>query len=152
AVVLPAFWRPRDWRLPLGLAVTLVACYLPYLSVGWRVLGFLRGYLAEERIEDGHGIFLLQVLGRLMPLPEWTAMVYFALVRSLLCLLAARFAFATPLPESIGARVTTQAHQAIILGAIVLTALSPHYPWYFGWLAPLACLAPVPAVLWLLAA
>jgi hypothetical protein len=152
AVVLPAFWHPRDWRLPLGFAVTLIACYLPYLSVGGPALGFLPGYLAEERIGDGHGIFLLQLLGRFMSLPEWAAMLYFALVLCLLGLLAVRFAFATPLPASIGARVAMQAHQAVILGAIVLAALSPHYPWYFGWLAPLACLAPVPAVLWLLAA
>src|SRR5262249_3472937 len=69
-VVLPAFWRPRDWRLPLGFVVTLVACYLPYVSVGWRVLGFVPGYVAEERIGDGQGIFLLQALGRLVPLPE----------------------------------------------------------------------------------
>ena len=45
-----------------------------------------------------------------------------------------------------------QARQAVILGAVLLVALSPHYPWYFGWLAPLACLAPLPSVLWMLAA
>jgi hypothetical protein len=152
AVVLPAFWRPRDWRLPLSLAVTLIICYLPYLSVGWRVLGFVPGYLAEEHIEGGQGIFLLQVLGRFMPLPGWAAAVYLAMVLCLLAVLAARFVFATSPPGSIDARVTLQAHQAVVLGAILLAALSPHYPWYFGWLAPLACLAPVPAVLWMLAA
>jgi hypothetical protein len=31
-------------------------------------------------------------------------------------------------------------------------AVSPHYPWYFAWLAPLACLAPIPSILWMLAA
>ena len=45
-----------------------------------------------------------------------------------------------------------QARQAVILGAAVLVAVSPHYPWYFAWLAPLACLAPLPSVLWMLAA
>ena len=45
-----------------------------------------------------------------------------------------------------------QARQAVILGAVLLVALSPHYPWYLGWLAPLACLAPLPSVLWMLAA
>jgi alpha-1,6-mannosyltransferase len=152
AAVLPAFWRPRDWRLPLGFATTFLVCYLPYVSIGPQVLGFLPNYLAEERVEDGHGIFLLQALGRLMPLPGWTTSLYFGIILGGLGLLAARFAFATPLPASTGARVTMQAHQAVILGAILLVGLSPHYPWYFGLLAPLACLAPVPAVLWMLAA
>ena len=45
-----------------------------------------------------------------------------------------------------------QARQAAILGAVFLVALSPHYPWYFGWLAPLACLASLASLAWLLAA
>ena len=32
-VVLPAFLRPRDWRLPVAFVATLVVCYLPYISV-----------------------------------------------------------------------------------------------------------------------
>jgi hypothetical protein len=35
---------------------------------------------------------------------------------------------------------------------VLLIALSPHYPWYFGWLAPLACLASFSSLYWLLAA
>jgi hypothetical protein len=35
---------------------------------------------------------------------------------------------------------------------VLLVALSPHYPWYLGWLAPLACLASFASVYWLLAA
>jgi len=103
-------------------------------------------------VEDGQGIFLLQALGRLMPLPGWATSLYFGLVLGGLGLLAARFVFAAPLPASAGARVTMQAYQAVTLGAILLAGLSPHYPWYFGWLSPLACLAPVSAVLWMLAA
>ena len=40
-LALPVFWRPWDWRLPLAVAVTIVLAYLPYLSVGAGVLGFL---------------------------------------------------------------------------------------------------------------
>ena len=64
AVVLPAFWRPRDWRLPVAFAATLVVLYLPYVSVGWQVLGFLAGYVSEEGFASGHGVFLLELLGR----------------------------------------------------------------------------------------
>ena len=126
--------------------------YLPYSLIGWQVLGFLPGYFSEEGFANGHGIFLLQLLGSVVTLPAWASKVYVVLVLAVLGLLAARFAFVTELPAASGARVLLQARQAVILGAVLLVALSPHYPWYFGWLAPLACLAPLPGVLWMLAA
>jgi alpha-1,6-mannosyltransferase len=152
AVVLPAFWRPRDWRLPVAFVVTLAVLYLPYSLIGWQVLGFLPGYFSEEGFASGHGIFLLQVLGSVMTLPVWASKVYTVLVLAVLSLLAARFALMTERPAASGARVLQQARQAVILGTVLLVALSPHYPWYLMWLAPFACLAPVPGVLWILAA
>ncbi|HEY2616685.1 MAG TPA: glycosyltransferase 87 family protein [Acetobacteraceae bacterium] len=152
AVVLPAFWWPRDRRLPIAFAVTLVVLYLPYALIGWRVLGFLTGYLSEEGVADGHGIFLLDLFGTAVTLPAWASTAYFALVLAVLGFLGARFAFATVLPAAAGARVLVQSRQAVVLGAVLLVALSPHYPWYLGWLAPFACLAPLPGVLWMLAA
>jgi hypothetical protein len=92
------------------------------------------------------------LLDHVVTLPGWAATVYIVAVAGVLGALAARFALADPLPSAPGARVTVQARQAVILGAMLLAALSPHYPWYFGWLAPLACLAPLPSVLWMLAA
>ena len=49
-VVLPAFWRPWTggcWR-PSWRRVG--AFYAPYLGVGWRVFGFLGGYVQEENL------------------------------------------------------------------------------------------------------
>ncbi len=152
AVVLPAFWRPRDWRLPIAFVVTLAVLYVPYVTVGWRVFGFLGGYVSEEGVENGHGIFLLQLLSSVVVLPGWAAAAYIVLALSVLAVLAAWFAFGGALPAAPRARLLQQARQAVILGAVVLVAVSPHYPWYFGWLAPLACLAPLPSVLWMLAA
>jgi hypothetical protein len=151
-VVLPAFSRPRDWRLPIAFVATLVVCYLAYGSVGWRVLGFLPGYVSEEGIASGHGIFLLGLLGQVVTLPAWAPKLYIVLVLAVLGYLAVRFAFTTELPAAPGPRVLMQARQAVILGGVLLVALSPHYPWYLGWLAPLACLAPLPSVLWMLGA
>ena len=151
-VVLPAFFRPRDWRLPVAFAATLVVCYLPYVSVGWRVLGFLPGYVSEEGFASGHSVFLLELLGQIITLPAWAPMLYIVLVLGVLGCLVARFAFTTELPAAPGPRVLMQARQAAILGGVLLVALSPHYPWYLGWLAPLACLAPLPSVLWMLGA
>lgn len=150
-VVLPAFWRWRDWRLLAAFVVGLAVFYAPYLGIGWRVLGFLGGYAREEHIAHGGGIFLLEVLGRIVALPAWTVIAYGAAVLLLLAVLALRFV-ATPLPTNPGQRATVQACEAGILGAVLLVALSPHYPWYFGWLAPLACLAPLASIAWLLAA
>lgn len=152
AVVVPAFWRPRDWRLPVAFAVAVVVLYIPYLSVGWRVFGFLGGYVSEEGVESGHGIFLLQLLGSVVTLPSWSGAAYIAGALGVIGALAARFAFGGALPVAAGPRVLLMARQAVILGAAVLVAVSPHYPWYFAWLAPLACLAPIPSVLWMLAA
>ncbi len=152
AVVLPAFWRPTDWRLPLAFVAALCALYLPYLSVGWHVFGFLGGYASEEGFASGHGFFLLQLIDALVTLPDWVTRLYIALVLGVLGVISARFAFGAPLPTKPGPRVRVQARQAVILGAAVLVAVSPHYPWYFTWLAPLACLAPLPSVLWMLAA
>ena len=127
-------------------------CYLPYSAIGWQVFGFLAGYLSEEGFANGHGVFLLELLGRVVTAATLG-------VQGLCCAGAGcsrvpgrRFAFAGKLPSAAGPRVLLQARQAVILGAVLLVALSPHYPWYLGWLAPLACLAPLPSVLWMLAA
>ncbi|MEJ0015502.1 MAG: glycosyltransferase family 87 protein [Acetobacteraceae bacterium] len=151
-VVLPALWRPWNRWMPAAFALTVVALYLCYATAGWKVLGFLSGYASEEGFQSGSGIFLLQVLSTAVALPAWAPKLYVALVLVVLGGIAVRFAFATPLPMADGPRVLCQARQAAILAAVLLIALSPHYPWYFGWLAPLACLAPLPGVLWLLAA
>jgi hypothetical protein len=69
-----------------------------------------------------------------------------------LAALGVGFAFIAEQPTAPDRRVVQQARQALILGSVLLVALSPHYPWYLAWLAPFACLVPQPSVLWLLAA
>ena len=150
AVVLPSFWRPRDWRLLAAFVLAVGAFYAPYIGIGRRVLGFLGGYVQEEDLGNGRGIFLLEALGRVVPLPVWAAAAYAALVLAVLAALAARFVVTADLPADPGARAVTQARHAAILGAVLLAALSPQYPWYFGWLAPLVCLASLASVCWLL--
>ncbi len=60
--VLPAFWQRFDWRVPLAVIATIVLCYLPYLGAGKGVFGFLTsGYLAEEGLTSGEGIWLIRV-------------------------------------------------------------------------------------------
>jgi hypothetical protein len=151
-VVLAAFWRPWGWRLPAGFAVVAVLLYLPYAGAGLHVFGFLGGYLREEHVETGQGFFLLGLLGHFAALPAWVPAAYIAAGAAIVGGLGLRFVAEGGLPVPAPARVATQAHQALILGAVLLVAVSPHYPWYFGWIAPLACIAPLSGALWLLAA
>jgi alpha-1,6-mannosyltransferase len=151
AVILPAFWRPWNWQLPLAFALTAVALYAPYVSIGDQVLGFLRGYITEEGITNGHGVFLLELLGSITALPAWSTYAYLVLVLAVLGALGLHFAFIAERPSAPDRRVMQQARQALILASVMLIALSPHYPWYLAWLAPFACLVPRPSVLWLLA-
>ncbi len=61
-LALPVFWRPWNWRLPLVVAVTALLAYLPYLSVGSGVLGYLGGYIDEEGLASGRGFNVLWLL------------------------------------------------------------------------------------------
>ncbi len=80
-VALPALLHPerrRDLRLPLACAVTAALAYLPFLSVGTRVLGYLPGYVQEEGIASGGRYYLLQQALRLAARgpagwPQWLA-------------------------------------------------------------------------------
>ena len=162
AVVLPAFWRSGRWRMLAAFVACAIALYLPYLGAGKRVLGFLGGYVGEEDLATGRGFFPLELLSRVVSLPRWAPWVYVCAVATALAALAWRSAFGPSVRRS---TVDPWAHRApevssvdkiagdaVVLGAALLVALSPHYPWYLAWLAPLACIVPYRAVLWLLAA
>ncbi|HEY1246368.1 MAG TPA: glycosyltransferase 87 family protein, partial [Hyphomicrobiaceae bacterium] len=62
ALALPVLWRPWDWRLPLCVAAAVALAYVPYLSVGWGVFGFVAGYVREEGIASGTGLKPLWLL------------------------------------------------------------------------------------------
>ncbi len=146
--IAPALWRRWDRRLPLAFMVTVVLLYLPYLGVGRKVLGFLPGYGGEEGIEAGGGIWLLAGIGELMPLPEAAAFAYLGMIAFALICLAAWIVF-RPRPAKPEADVVRIGSDAAILAACVIAAISPHYPWYFVWLALPACLRPWRSVVWL---
>ena len=137
AVIGPALWRPPDWRLPAAFVATIVLLYLPYIGVGSRVLGFLPGYVAEENIASGSGIWLLDIVRMAAPLPTLAYAGLAALVMGSLALAALR-----RLP---GAEASLA--WAAILFAAALFIVSPHYPWYFVPLVALLAVAP-PGLLW----
>jgi len=143
-VVTPAFWR-RDLRLPLVFAVAILAAYACYASVGWKVFGFLGGYNHEEKLSSGGGVYWLKLLAEAVVLPSWAGLAWLVATALVLGGLAV---FVTLRAPRTNAPSVTGMH-AIVMATALIVMMTPHFTWYFGWLAFLACLAPLPSVLWL---
>jgi alpha-1,6-mannosyltransferase len=143
AAIAPALYRRWDWRLPAAFAATVVVGYLPYLGVGWKVFGFLGGYAGEEGFDrSGAGFYLWNLATAILPLRQTSVLFYFAFAAALLAGLAVLTMLAKPFSD-----------RAVCGAALLATGftvlLSPHYPWYFTWLVPFACLLPWLSLLWL---
>ena len=135
--LVPALWRPTtanrgDWRWLSAFAAVIIAAYLPYMGVGSRVFGFLSGYVAEEKLASGSGFWIVEVLRNAVPLPTAS---YLALAVAILAGLAIAALCRPPGP-------LPSLRWAMILGVATMLLASPHYPWYFVWLAALLCVAP----------
>ena len=143
-IALPALLDPRhrrDPRLPLACAVTAVLAYLPFLSVGGKVFGYLGGYVQEEGIASGDRYYLLGLVRRLwsrlpaVPHPLWSGFPDAAQVYSGLLVLAmgalALWCWLRPLPApcAIPAR-------ALLLFSVFIAFTTPTYPWYALLLLP----------------
>ena len=129
--ILPAFWRRFDWRVPLAVVAAIVLCYLPYMGAGKGVLGYLTGgYLAEEGLTSGEGIWLTLIIQTLIgKIPGLTA-TYVVLAAGIMIWLALRAASrAEPAPREAIADV-------ILLLTAGLALMSPNYAWYFLALVP----------------
>jgi len=135
APVLAGVWRPWDLKMPLVVIAIITLCYLPYLSVGWGVLGFLtQGYLREEGISAGNDLWPL-ALWRLV-FGEHHGDVVFYVAMAALVLLFAGLAVARSGDRPIASRL------ADINRLLLLTLLlaSPNYPWYFLAVTPFVAL------------
>jgi alpha-1,6-mannosyltransferase len=134
-VVLPAFWRRWDWRLPLAIVATVALCYLPYLGAGRGVLGFMTtGYLSEEGFSGGDGFWLVALVRAFVgQVPGLTA-AYILVALGLMTWLALRsVAHTNTSPQ------TRLADIAVLLMA-GLFFLSPNYAWYFLAVVPFIAL------------
>ncbi len=155
-VVAPAIWRPWRWRMPIAAAAIMVLFYAFYLDVGAKVLGFLSSYGREEGLSHGSGIWLLAGLQRLLPLPGWANAAYLALGTAALGLYALRVALPGRLPGHHARRMETDIVQvcqrAGVLAIGFMLLLTPHYPWYFPYLAMFAVVAPARSLIWMSAA
>jgi alpha-1,6-mannosyltransferase len=145
AVVAPVLWRRRaGWRTVAAAIATIAVFYLVYSSVGLRVFGFLRGYGDEEGYASGEGFWLLAGLSRIAGLTPPVVILYKVCVAAILLGLGAWFAFVRRPDDPVSI-----CRAAGIMMATLTFAISPHYPWYFAWLAIPSVLAATPAVVWL---
>jgi hypothetical protein len=144
AVILPALWRRGDRRLAVAFVVTIAALYAVYARAGTGLLGFLPGYVGEEA-GDGTGLWVLAGLSHILPITRPVELTYLALAALVLAALAWRF-WRPTLPQP-----TEVARNAAWLGFAAMLALSPHYAWYYSWLAVPATIAPESPVLLLIA-
>src|SRR5216683_1525098 len=135
APVLAGIWRPWDLKMPLVVIAAIALCYLPYLSVGWGVLGFLtKGYLTEEGISAGYELWPLS-LWRLVFGEHQGDVVAYVVLAALVLLFK-------------GLSVARSSHRTIassladinMLLLIALLLLSPNYPWYFLIVMPFVAL------------
>ena len=139
APALAGIWRPWDLKMPLVVIAAAALCYLPYLSVGWGVFGFLtKGYLTEEGISAGYDLWLLS-LWRLVFGEHQGDVVAYVVLAALVLLFK-------------GLSVARSAHHTIassladinMLLLMALLLLSPNYPWYFLVITPFAALCGSP--------
>jgi len=140
AVLFPALYRRWDWKMPAAAAAIVIIAYLPFLGAGDAVLGFLPGYLQEEGLQSGSGYFLWNLLRNVPPLEHAGPALYLALAAATLLALAARSLSRVQGSYLVG---------AMTMAVATMVLLSPHYPWYFVWIVPLACLTPRPSALYL---
>ncbi len=142
--IAPALWRRPRLAMPLACAASIVSLYAIYAGAGAHLFGFLRAYGHEEGLDAGSGIWLLAGLGDLVTLPRAAGPVYLLAVALLLAVLAARVASHPP-----DRSIVAVARDAGLLAGAMMVLISPHYTWYFPFLATLATIATSWALTWL---
>ena len=130
-LAMPVLWRPWDWKLPAILVGVTAAVYVPYLSAGKRVLGFLGGYIAEEEFSSGGGFRYLAMLERMTGPIRGSGTLYVLIAALILIALALKTGFR----NDRSGHASVRALGVLLVAFLVL--LTPHYPWYYLALAPL---------------
>jgi hypothetical protein len=142
AVAGPAMYKRWDWRLPAAFGLSVAVFYLPYLGAGAKIFGFLGGYVGEEGLDQGSGIFLWQLAGSMLRLPGHAFPFYFPFAALIMAALAAAAVF---LRRERNADLLA----ALVLAIAFMILFSPHYSWYFAWLIPFACIYPLAGLIYL---
>ena len=143
-LALPVFWKPWDVRMPLVVLGLIALCYAPYLGVGWSVLGFVPGYIAEEGYAAGGGFWYPDLLQFFTGEIAGIGRIYLFLAAIAVGALAVRVGFR---------RDRSPAGSIRALAALVtlfLILLTPHYSWYYVVAVPFLAIYPRAATLWVM--
>ncbi len=144
--VAPAFVRDgRFWRPALSGLALIAGGYAMYSGAGWHVLGFLPSYGKEEGLDSGTGFWLLASVNTVLSVPQAATLIYAAAVATSFIALVV-WILRRPVPIN---DAQALCRDTALLAAIAVVATSPHYHWYFAWLALPAVVAPSRALLWL---
>jgi alpha-1,6-mannosyltransferase len=136
AVLFPALYMRRSWKMPLAFAATILAVYLPYLSVGpMGVLGSFPGYASERGMVSGEQFFLLTVARRLLSahVPTSAYLIFAVAVLGVLSVWLMKDQRSDDL---------SYLGDGLILGSLFMVLLAPHFSWYFAWLVVFLCFIP----------
>lgn len=139
-VLFPALYRRWDWKMPLAAVATFCLGYVPYLSAGRQVTGFLSTYADEEGIRSGR-YFTLLLVRFIFGGIEIPASFYFGFVQVLLAVLASLAVLRWNEKES-GFLVS-----AAVLAFAFAFFLSPQFAWYWTWIVPFLAFLPWRAML-----
>lgn len=135
-VLFPALYKRWGWKMPVALVVTIIAGYLPYLSVGPRgVLGFVPGYAQEQGLVSGEQFFILAAVNRL-PGVHLSNTVFLLCAGAILSSLAVWSVFKRKQDNSEYLR------RGLVLGTAFIVLFAPHFSWYFAWLVLFLCFVP----------
>ena len=135
APALASIWRPWDWKMPAVVITVIALCYLPYLSVGWGVFGFLtQGYLAEEGIASGNDLWLLSVWRLVFGTHRGDVAAYAVVAASIVLFMMLSAARRTDRTMASSLADTN------MLLLVVLLLVSPNRPWHFLPILPFVAL------------
>lgn len=129
-MLLLLFGRKLSMRIIAACSILTIAAYGIYASVGKGVLGFLAPYTREEGLESGERYFFLEVVHRYLHIPA-SSIGYISVVASVIL---AVIYLAWRKEHTVKRLMQYQ----LALSVFLTLAFTPHYPWYFLWVLPLA--------------
>ena len=128
-------FNSQNLKMAGAFMLTVVAVYLPYLSVGLGVFGSLPGEFQEEGFTGSGGsrYFFVELMKSFIPISNgvFTVAAAATLGAAVLLLMTRR---KITLNEVAGGAVT-------LIGLFLLLA-TPRYSWYYAWILPFLCIVP----------
>ena len=125
-ILLPVFWRRKEYALLIVFVVTVVIGYIPYVILGQRhILGFFSTYTNEHGANGGVVQILLGIVGKWLHWSTEMAALIERIVDVVLLAIAGGIVFWGRQRE----RISREASILLLIGT--LFAISSHvFPWY----------------------